>query len=184
MFLHAAKQVRFVPKADIALPLRPISDVAALRRELTGGALDVIATDHAPHHPDEKAASATDIWKAPGGFPGVQTFLPVMLKLVADGAINYPTLVRLCCAAPARRFGLYPCKGALQIGSDADVVIVDPDQPMIVQNARQISKARNVPFDGLLVPATPLLACLRGQVIMRDGHPVGLALGEFIRLSN
>jgi dihydroorotase len=172
------------PVAKIAPPLRSPADVAALRRALTDGVLDVIATDHAPHHPDEKAAGLTDIWKAPGGFPGVQTFLPVMLKLVADGAINYPTLVRLCCAAPARRFGLYPRKGALQIGSDADVVIIDPHRPMTVQNAQQISKARNVPFDGLVVPATPLLACLRGQVIMRDGHPVGPALGEFVRLSN
>ncbi|HYJ44350.1 MAG TPA: dihydroorotase family protein, partial [Xanthobacteraceae bacterium] len=119
------------------------------RRNAHDGALDVIATDHAPHHPDEKARAIDDIWKGPGGFPGVQTFLPLMLKLVEEGVLDYPRLVQICCATPARVFGLYPRKGSLQIGSDADFVIVDPSRPMTIRNQDQFSKARNVPFDGM-----------------------------------
>ena len=175
--------LRLGPIAKVAPPLRPQSDIAALRRALASGAVDVVATDHAPHHPDEKAAGANDIWNAPGGFPGVQTFLPVMLSLVASGAIDYPRLVQVCCANPARLFGLYPRKGALNVGSDADLVIVDPNRPMTIRNQDQQSKAGQTPFAGLTVGATPVLACLRGTVIMRDGKPAAPATGRFLRPS-
>lgn len=179
--LDEADFLRLGVVAKVAPPLRPQSDVTALRAALAAGALDVVATDHAPHHPDEKAAGATDIWKAPGGFPGVQTFLPLMLRLVDEGIIEQAALVRTCCAHPARLFGLYPRKGALQVGSDADLVIVDPGRPFTIRNRDQLSKARNVPFDGLTASASPILACLRGTVIMRDGQPTAPPIGEFLR---
>ena len=140
----------------------------------------MVATDHAPHAPDEKAAGLEDIWKAPGGFPGVQTFLPLMLRLVADGALTYPRLVEACCEAPARTFGLFPRKGMLRAGSDADFVIIDPAKPMTIRNADQLSKARLVPFDGLEIPATPILTCVRGSVVMRDGTLAGAPRGRFV----
>ena len=179
--LDEADFLRLGVVAKVAPPLRPRPDVTALRAALAAGALDVVATDHAPHHPDEKAAGATDIWKAPGGFPGVQTFLPLMLRLVDEGIIEQAALVRTCCAHPARLFGLYPRKGALQVGSDADLVIVDPGRPFTIRNRDQLSKARNVPFDGLTASASPILACLRGTVIMRDGQPTAPPIGEFLR---
>jgi dihydroorotase len=167
--------------AKVAPPLRPQQDVDALRAAARSGALDAIATDHAPHHPDEKAAGENDVWKGPGGFPGVQTLLPVMLNLVERDSLSYAALVKLCCASPARLFGLYPRKGALQQGADADLVIVDPKRPMTIQNADQLSKARNTPFAGLTVGATPVLTLLRGGVIMREGKPMGSAAGRFLR---
>jgi dihydroorotase len=181
LILHEADFLRLGPVAKVAPPLRPAADLAAIRRAMTDGALDVIATDHAPHHPDEKARATDDIWKGPGGFPGVQTFLPLMLKLVEEGVLDYPRLVRTCCANPARLFGLYPRKGSLQVGSDADLVMVDPSRPMTIRNQDQLSKARNVPFDGMTAPGTPVLACLRGTVIMRNGRPIGPPVGRFVR---
>lgn len=181
LILNEQDFMRLGPVAKVAPPLRPARDLTAVRDALTAGRLDVVATDHAPHHPDEKAAAADDIWNGPGGFPGVQTFLPLMLKLVADGVLDYPHLVRACCAKPAQLFGLYPRKGALRVGSDADFVMVDPLRPMTIRNADQYSKARNVPFDGITVPASPVLAALRGTVIMRDGRQVGHPGGRFVR---
>lgn len=181
LILNEADFLRLGPVAKVAPPLRPATDVAAIRRAMADGALDVIATDHAPHHPDEKARAVDDIWKGPGGFPGVQTFLPLMLKLVGEGVLDYPRLVGTCCTTPARLFGLYPRKGALRVGSDADFVIVDPSRPMTIRNQDQLSKAQNVPFDGMTAPATPVLACLRGTVIMRNGRPVAPPIGRFVR---
>jgi dihydroorotase len=168
--------------AKVAPPLRPETDVAALRAGLAQGLIDTVATDHAPHHPDEKAAGSADIWKAPGGFPGVQTFLPLMLYLVEQGMIDHVAIVRTCCANPSRLFGLYPRKGALQIGSDADLVMVDTSRPFTIRDEDQLSKACHGPFNGLEVSATPVLACLRGTVIMRDGRPVGTPIGQFVRV--
>jgi dihydroorotase len=179
--LDEAAFLRLGPVAKVAPPLRAAEDIDAVRRALADGTLDVVASDHAPHHPDEKAAGRDDVWKAPGGFPGVQTLLPLMLRLVDDGLIDHRRIVQACCAGPARLFGLYPRKGTLQLGADADVVIVDPARPMTIRNDDQLSKARNVPFDGLIVSATPMLVCLRGAVIMRDGRPVGTATGRFAR---
>lgn len=173
--------IRLGAVAKVAPPLRTEADVQDLRQALASGVLDVIATDHAPHHPDEKAAGASDIWKAPGGFPGVQTFLPLMLRLVEQGLFDYSSIVRTCCANPARLFGLYPRKGALRVGSDADFVIVDTTRTMTIRNEEQLSKARHIPFDGLMVGATPVLACLRGNVVMRDGRPTASKIGRFLR---
>lgn len=179
--LTDADFARLGPVAKVLPPLRAAADVAALREALAAGAIDTVATDHAPHHRDEKAAGQADIWKAPGGFPGVQTLLPVMLGLVRDGVIDHAAIVRACCANPARIFGLYPRKGTLQPGSDADFVIVDPARPFTIRNEHQLSKAGMGPFDGLSVPGTPELAALRGTIVMREGRPVGAASGQFVR---
>ena len=96
-----------------------------------------------------------------------------MLSLVKRDVLNYPTMVKLCCANPARLFGLYPRKGLLQAGADADLVIVDPNKSMTVSNDDQQSKARRTPFAGLRINATPVLTLLRGTVVMCDGKPEG-----------
>ena len=163
--------------AKVFPPLRPQADVGAVRKALKDGRISMVATDHAPHAPEEKAAG---LERAPGGFPGVQTLLPLLLKLVEDGVLDYSDVVRVACEAPARAFGLYPRKGALRTGADADLAIVDPARPMQIRDEEQESKARHTPFNGWTVPATPVLTLLRGQVIARDGkivsRPGGLHL--------
>jgi dihydroorotase len=166
--------------AKVIPPLREAADLVAVREALRIGRIDIVATDHAPHAPQEKAAGDNDIWAAPGGFPGVQTLLPALLILVGDGVITYPELVRAACEAPARIFGLYPRKGALLPGSDADFVIVDPDRPFRIDDAHQLSKAGHSPFHGLTAPATAVLAALRGEVVMREGKPEGSPRGRFV----
>jgi dihydropyrimidinase len=90
-------------------------------------------------------------------------------------------MVKVCCANPARLFGLYPRKGTLAKGSDADIVVVDPKRKMIVREEEQFSKARKTPFAGLQINAIPVLTLLRGSVIMREGRPVGPASGRFLK---
>jgi dihydroorotase-like cyclic amidohydrolase len=111
----------------------------------------------------------------------VQTWLPLMLRLFAEDVLDHPGIVRTCCRRPAEIFGLYPRKGALRVGSDADIVLVDPSRPMTIVDGDQLSKAGRSPFHELGAPATPVCTLLRGRVIMREGKVEGEATGQFLR---
>ena len=180
LWLDEEELVRQGPVAKVVPPLRPKSDLEAVRVALRENIIQMVATDHAPHLPDEKKAGIDDISKAPGGFAGVQTFLSVMLRLVGDGVLTYQDLVRVSCEAPARRFGILSRKGTLQFGADADIVVIDPHRPFTVRNADQLSKAAMTPFDGMAVPATPAMVFLRGIKIAQDGKLIGAAQGKFL----
>jgi dihydroorotase len=180
LWLDEEELVRQGPVAKVVPPLRSKPDLDAVRAALRDNVIQMVATDHAPHLPKEKNAGIYDISKAPGGFPGVQTFLSVMLRLVGDKVLTYQDLVRVSCEAPARRFGIYPRKGTLQVGADADFVVVDPRRSFTVRNTDQLSKAAMTPFDGMAVPATPSMVFLRGKKISQDGKVFGAAQGKFI----
>lgn len=169
------------PIAKVVPPLRSHLDRVSVQAALREGVIDIVATDHAPHLPEEKAQGEEDLWKAPGGFAGVQTLLPLMLVLVSEGIIDYPRLVAVCCEVPARLFGIFPAKGALRAGSDADLVVIDPRKPFAIRNEDQLSRARATPFDGWRIPARPMLTMLRGTVIAREGKPTGARIGRFLR---
>lgn len=118
-------------KAIMSPPLRKQEDADALWRALSaGGIIDTVATDHCPFtFAKQKQQGRDDFRKCPNGAPGVEERLPVMYSEgVAKGRISLPQLVKYCCTEPARIFGLYPKKGAIIPGADADLVIMDPDE--------------------------------------------------------
>lgn len=181
LVLDESELLRQGPFAKVAPPLRSRDDVLAMQEALRDGTIGIVATDHAPHLPAEKEAGMNDIWKAPAGLPGLQTFLPVMLGLVEEGCLSFRDLVRTCCAEPARRFGLFPRKGAIRPGSDADLVLVHPDERFQIRNEDQYSKSRRTPFHGREVRGRPVRAYLAGTEIMRDGLVEGKPGGRFVR---
>lgn len=181
LLLDESEILRRGPIAKVVPPLRSRADLASVQAALRDGVIDIVATDHAPHLPEEKALGDEDLAKAPGGFPGVQTLLPLMLHLADSGVIDYPRLVRACCEAPARLFGLFPAKGALRTGSDADLVVIDPRKPFVIRNDDQQSRARLTPFDGWRAPATQVLTMLRGKVIARGTQLTAERGGRFVR---
>jgi dihydroorotase len=164
--------------AKVVPPLRPQADIDAVRAGLKAGRISIVATDHAPHTPQEKAAG---LERAPGGFPGVQTLLPLLLKLVETKVLSYADLLRVGCEMPARIFGLYPGKGALVEGADADLAVVDPSRPMQIRDEDQASKARHTPFDGWTAPATLVMTLLRGQPIVRESRLIGRPRGFHLK---
>jgi len=165
-----------------APPMRSPEDVELLRSALRDGLIDMMVTDHSPHSHLEKDPANVSFAQAPLGIPGVQTLLFAMLHLVHRGDIDLPALVRLCAWNPAGRFGLAGKKGALDVGHDADILILDPAMNTTVRNADQLSKSGYTPFDGLNVPWGLREVLLRGKTLSvtgaaPDGPPLGRVIG-------
>ncbi|BCM20151.1 dihydroorotase [Mesorhizobium sp. J8] len=168
------------PNLKASPPLRFAHDVDALRAALSAGLIDIVATDHAPHAPAEKAAAYAAFADIPGGMPGLQTLLPTMLRLVDDRVVVLPDLVRMCSRNPAERFGLGRRKGCIAAGYDADLLIIDPRRSSTIANADQVSLAGYTPFDGWTVKAVLTNVFLRGIEIVRDGQLVSAAQGKIV----
>lgn len=130
--------------ASVRPPLRSVEDLKALKKGLKEGVIDVIATDHAPHASFEKEV---EFDKAAHGISGLETALPVCLKLVEERVIRLPDLIRLMSSNPAAILGLKG-KGTLREGADADITIFDPNEKVKIDAARFRSKGRNTPFHG------------------------------------
>lgn len=146
-------------------PLRTAEDVAALQAAVIDGTIDLIATDHAPHHYDEKEREFAD---APFGIVGLETALAVVVtRLVAEGRLDYPTLVERMSCAPARIFGLPG--GTLARGSVADVTVFDPAAKWTVDPARFLSKGRNTPYAGQELSGRSVCTIVDGRVVYRAG---------------
>jgi dihydroorotase len=144
-------------------PLRTAADVAALQEAVKDGTIDVIATDHAPHHYDEKEREFAD---APNGIVGLETALAVNLTwLVHRGVVDLPTLVERMACAPARLFKLRG--GTMRRGAAADLTVFDPDATWTVDPARFLSKGRNSPYAGQTLRGRVALTVVGGRVIYR-----------------
>lgn len=156
--------VGFDPNTKMSPPLRTRADVEAMLEGLADGTLDCIATDHAPHHPDEKALEFDN---APCGIIGLETAVSLSLdRLVHGGVIDLPALVRCFTSAPATIFNLD--KGTLSTGADGDITIIDPDRPAVVDAATSRSLSRNTPFQGMELKGGPVMTIVGGDVVWQQ----------------
>lgn len=142
-------------------PLRSQNHVAALLEGLRDGTVDAIATDHAPHHADEKNL---EFDQAPFGITGLETAVGLALDLVNQGIIDLEQLVRLCSTNPARIFGLKD-RGSLAENAHADVTILDPACEWIFDAATSKSKSRNTPFHGRSMIGAAVATIVGGRVV-------------------
>jgi dihydroorotase len=165
----------------ITPPLRDGADRAALRAAVRNGGIDMVVSDHSPCLRADKERGQLDIWKAPPGMPGLQTLCASMLALIDDQELSLTDLVRTCCEQPARRFRLYPRKGVLVLGADADIVILDPDKTTLVQNSDQYSKADYTTLAGRKINWAVERVLLRGQTVFCDGRFPSAPAGRFVR---
>lgn len=155
-------------------PLREDEDREAIRQALRDGTIDLIATDHAPHHYDAKEREFDD---APNGIIGLETaFGLTMTELVETGLLSLPELVHRMSTMPARVFGLPG--GTLAVGAPADVVVLDPAARWVVAPDAFWSKSRNTPFSGRTLAGRAELTIVRGQVAFRrSAEPLAAAQG-------
>jgi allantoinase len=168
--------VRIGPDAKCAPPLRSRMMVEELWQRVLAGQVDTIGSDHSPCPTADKRRGDANIWSAWGGISGVQTMLPLLLdEGVAKRDMPLPLLVKLTAANPARLFGLYPRKGTLRVGADADLVIVDPDAEWTVQPNDLFSRHSHSPYVGRTLRGRVQTTLVRGQVVYHAGKIVGEA---------
>ncbi|MBM7599092.1 allantoinase [Virgibacillus halotolerans] len=141
------------------------------------GTLSFVCSDHAPHTPEEKEG---DLWNVPAGMCGVETLAPLMLNAVSDKKITFQKLVSLLSTNPAKQFGVYPQKGALQVGSDADLTIVDMNKQAIIKKEKLHSKSKVTAYDGVQIKGMPVMTIVRGTIVMKDGQIYAEPIGSLI----
>lgn len=137
------------------------------------GTIDVIGSDHAPHLREEKEIGWTNMFAAANGTPKIQETLPLLLDAVHRGHLTLERLAEIFSTSPARIFGLYPMKGAIQVGSDADLAVVDPNRRQTLRNEDMLSKCGWSSWDGREVVGATRHTLVRGEFVYRDGQVVG-----------
>jgi len=151
---------RHGPNAKMNPPLRDRQDVEAVRAALADGTIEVIASDHAPHHADEKARGLAE---APFGIVGLETALALTLALIHSGALSVMAAVRALTLGPAHVLGLK--SGRLTRAAAADVSLVDPDVTWRVDPTSFKSRSRNTPFAGMELRGRALGVCIAGRLV-------------------
>jgi allantoinase len=151
-------------------PIREPGHQEPLWQALREGVVDMIATDHAPHSPEEKTRASC--WQCDCGFPGVETQMPLMLTEVNKGRMSITDYVRWACVNPARAWGLFPNKGIIQAGADADIVLVDAKREWTVDQSQLFSKSKISPWHGRRVQGGPVMTMVRGHIVMDAGKIV------------
>ena len=140
---------------------------------INDGTIDMIGTDHAPHTKEEKDRGWADMWSCPGGEPQIQDYLSLFLDAVNQDKLSLDRLVRISSFNPAKVFNIYPKKGVLLPGSDADMVIVDMNKEEVISNETTYTKVGWTPYHNRKVKGVPIRTILRGKTVMQDGKIVG-----------
>jgi dihydroorotase (multifunctional complex type) len=165
---------KFTPPARA----RTEGDEVDMWRLLRSGVLTHFSTDHAPSTLEQKRAG--DIWNVHFGLPGLDSTMLVLLDAAARGHLSYEDVARVYCEAPAKAYGLWPRKGRLAVGADADLVLVDAGARRTLQDADVLSKAGWTPFAGRTLTGGVVRTYLRGQLVAEERRPSGAHLGLFV----
>jgi dihydroorotase len=149
---------------------------------LNDGTLDMIDSDHAPHTIEDLARYTADPWTGPFGSPQYEYMLSLALTDVHDGRFTLKRMIQLMSENAARLIGQYPTKGAIQVGSDADLVLVDLDKEVVPSDEKTYSKVGWTPYVDWKFIGGPVLTMLRGTVVAKDGKVTGArGFGHYIK---
>lgn len=160
-------------------PVREPGHGDALVAGLVDGRVNSVATDHSPHTKEEKLND--DIWKAISGFAGVEISVRLFLTYAVNaGRMTLQQFVRATSEGPAKVWSLYPRKGAIRLGSDGDLTIVDLDKEGVVRESEMHGKNNPTPFDGHKTRGQAVATIVRGRIVMRDGELIGSPSGRVV----
>ena len=165
---------KFTPPARI----RSAQEESDLWDLLRSAGFNHISTDHAPSNLEQKSRGT--FWDVHFGLPGLDTTLRLLLEAAAAGRLRYEDVVALYSESPSQRYGLYPRKGHLGRGADADIVLVDPYREWVIDDADIISKAGWSPYAGRRGRGSVEATYLRGRRIAAGGKPFDMFAGQFL----
>jgi dihydropyrimidinase/allantoinase len=176
---------KYGPYAKCNPPLRNEEEQKAMWGLVNNGSIDTIGSDHSCNHTkEEKERGRDDIFKAPSGFPGIEQRLPLLFTKVREGKLRLDRMVDLICKNPAKIFGLYPRKGMITVGADADFVIIDPNKKEVISSDKMFTKAKGIAkvYEGWEVYGKPDITIVRGNVVFKDGKiKVSPGYGKIIK---
>lgn len=174
---NCSRAARFV----CAPPLRAREDAGALWRALRRGEVQTISTDHCSFTPEQKDMGRGDFTKIPGGLPGVETRAELIYSAgVAARRISLSGMCRALSENPAKLYGLYPRKGVLAAGSDADIVVYDPRADRVLRGAELASRAGYTPFEGFKTSGSIRSVYLRGALAVHRGEVAQERAGQYL----
>jgi dihydropyrimidinase len=159
-------------------PIRQRDDLETLWSALAAGRVDTVGSDHNARH---RTAKEKDVWSASAGFPGTGGVLPLTLSEGLRRGVPIARLVDATSTRSAQLFGLYPKKGTIRVGSDADLAVVDLESSYTISAATQHSAAEYTPWEGTEVPLRVVHTIVRGQFALRDGVLAETRTGRFLR---
>jgi dihydroorotase-like cyclic amidohydrolase len=159
-------------------PIRSKADRERLWQGILRGELDWVCSDHACCSESYKEG---DLWKALPGFGGTALMYPFMLTEGLQRGLSLGRVVKLCATNAAQAYGLYPRKGEIRIGADADLAIIDMERSKTVTPELLLSAQEYTPFEGMELTGWPVRTILRGSTVYENGEPVGDPVGEFLR---
>ena len=163
-------------------PLRSKADQEALLKAMATGEIDWIGTDHCSFTMAQKAAGKDDFSKTPNGGAGVQNRAEIVYtRAVKGGFIDMVAMGQLLSTRAAKLFGMYPRKGVLQAGSDADIVIFDPDAPHTIHMATNLHACDNSPYEGYEAAGMARDVILNGELVVENGKLIAAGRGEYVR---
>jgi len=165
---------KFTPPARA----RTDDDEVQMWRLLREGILTHMSSDHAPSTLEQKKAG--DIWNVHFGLPGLDSTMSLLLDAVGRGHLSFEDVARIYSESPAKTYGLWPRKGRIAPGADADLALVDPNAVHVLHNADVISKAGWTPFDGRSVKGRVVQTYLRGVLVAEEGKPTDGRDGRFL----
>ncbi len=171
LFLNTDALDRFGPFAKCNPPVRSEKEREGMWEFVRDGSIDFIGSDHAPYTEEEKLKGDGNIFVPPAGFPGLGTRLPLMYTAVREGKISLRRMIELICTNPAKAFGLYPKKGVIALGADADFVLIDPEREGTISKDEMFTRCRASArvFDGWRVFGKPERTIVRGRTVFADG---------------
>lgn len=162
--------------AKVNPPLREKSDIMALWNGLKNGTIDCIATDHAPHLPEEKKKN---YWEAPSGIPGIETMLPLLLNSANAKKISLEKIVELCCENPAKIFKIAE-RGKIEKNFFADLAVIDLNKSQKIENSELFTKCKWSPFNGWKLKGVVDTTIVNGKIAFNGGKIVGEKNGKEI----
>ena len=177
LFLSNEDYESIGPQMKVYPPVKYKKDQDELWRGIADGTVSIVCSDHAPHTEEEKDG---DLWSIPAGMCGVETLAPLLLNAVSEGKITLKQACSLLSENPAKQFGIYPQKGSLAVGTDADITIVDMNAEMVIKRENLHSKSKVTAFDQFAVKGVPVATIVRGVTVMEDGQIVSEPIGRMV----